>query len=74
MTIQANKNHKVNRFKLSEQVKSILFKRGLLKAFNYSDYDFFKSQTVGAFNRALAIAELFINEREQESELNEYIF
>jgi hypothetical protein len=74
MTTQANNNDKNTAFKLSNQVKNILHKNGLLKAFNYSDYQYFKNQCKNAFNRAQAIANKFIEEHKEESELNEYIF
>lgn len=60
--------------KTSEQVKNILFEKGLLKVFNYSDYEYFKKQTKDAFNKAEAIAEMFINESCEESDFSEYIF
>lgn len=65
---------KVNSFLISEQVKSILHKKGLSKVFNYQDYEWFKEQVKDAFNVPLAIAELFINENESNSDLNEYQF
>lgn len=65
---------KNNPFLLSEQVKSILHKKGLSKVFNYTDYEIFKSQCKKAFNKAQAIAEQFQNETEQQSDFNEYIF
>lgn len=66
---------KSNPFLLSEQVKSILHRKGLSKVFNYSDYDHFKRQVKNAFNKAQAIADLFIMENtETESDFNEYIF
>jgi hypothetical protein len=73
LPIKQNKN---KRFLLSEQVKSILQEKGFLKVFNYSDYIYFKNSAKNAFNKAYAIAELFISENQQEtnSDFNEYIF
>jgi hypothetical protein len=74
MTRQNNSN-KSNPFKLSEQVKSILHAKGFTSIFNYSDYSYFKEQCAEAFNKALAIAELFINEATpNQNDLNDYIF
>lgn len=74
MTAQANNSNKNNPFKISEQVKSILHSNGLSKVFNYADYDYFKQKCANAFNKPQAIANLFIAERLQESDLNEYQF
>jgi hypothetical protein len=74
MTTQANNKSKINPFNLSNQVKNILHKKGLSKTFNYTDYKYFKSQCANAFNKAQEIANKFIEEHEQESEYNEYIF
>ena len=65
---------KNNPFLLSEQVKSILHKKGLSKIFNYSDYEYFKAQSKKAFNKAQAIADQFQQETEIQSDFNEYIF
>lgn len=65
---------KSNSFLLSEQVKSILHACGLSKAFNYSDYTYFKNKAVKAYNKAQAIADMFIEEYRAESDLNEYVF
>lgn len=67
--------HKSNANKLSEQVKTILHEKGLSCIFNYSDYLHFKRQVKNAFNKAQAIAELFIEENlNTKSDFNEYIF
>jgi hypothetical protein len=65
---------KSNPFLTSEQVKSILHTHGLSKVFNYQDYKYFKGKVTRAFNKAQAIADLFIQEHTTESDLNEYIF
>ncbi|KAA2218251.1 hypothetical protein [Maribacter flavus] len=65
---------KTNPFLLSEQVKSILHKNGLSKIFNYSDYEIFKNRVKTAFNKAQAIADLFLEENTEQSDFNEYIF
>ena len=74
MTNTVSRN-KANPFLLSEQVKSLLHKRGLSKIFNYSDYDYFKKKVTKSFNKPQAIAELFIEDTEElQSDFNEYIF
>lgn len=68
-------SRKINPFLLSEQVKTILKKRGFSAVFNYSDYEHFKSQCKNAFNKAQAIAEKFQAEAEpQANDFNQYIF
>lgn len=74
MKTQANNNSKINSFKVSEQVKSILHAHGLSKAFNYSDYSYFKAKCKTAFNKPLAIAQQFIEENQNQSDLNQYKF
>lgn len=60
---------------LSEQVKDILQKRGFSAVFNYSDYQFFKSECLKAFNIAQEIADKFIQEANpQANDFNDYIF
>lgn len=73
---QINSNsHKNTSFKLSSQVKETLQAKGYSAVFNYQDYKYFKSQVTKAFNKAQAIAELFIQENtNQKSDYNEYIF
>lgn len=73
LPIKQNKNR---RFLLSEQVKTILQEKGFLKVFNYSDYNYYKTSAKDAFNKAYAIAELFIKENQHatQSDFNEYIF
>ncbi|MFB9055073.1 hypothetical protein ACFFVB_18475 [Formosa undariae] len=74
MTTRQNTN-KCNPFLVSNQVKEILTQKGFSSLFNYSDYDYFKNQCKNAFNKAVAIAELFIQEATQEkNDFNEYIF
>ncbi|WP_116787625.1 hypothetical protein [Flavobacterium psychrotrophum] len=66
---------KATAFKPSEQVFAILHERGLSKIFNYSDYEHFKKQCKGAFNRAQAIAEMFIEYHEDtHSDYEEYVY
>lgn len=74
MTTQANNSNKNTSYKISDQVKLILHKKGLSKAFNYGDYNYFKQITEHAFNRAQAIANKFIEEHQEDSDLNQYIF
>lgn len=69
------KTAKSNANNLSQQVKDILQAKGFSKIFNYSDYKYFKNRVKTAFNKAQAIAELFIDENTQtNSDFNEYIF
>ena len=66
---------KSNAFNLSTQVKSILHEKGLSKVFNYSDYKYFKTQCKNAWNKAQAIAELFIQDNQNtNSDFNDYVF
>ena len=66
---------KSNAYKLSEQVKNILQEKGLSKVFNYSDYEYFKRSVKSAFNKAYAIAELFIQDNSDiSSDYNDYIY
>lgn len=75
MTTRQNNSRKFNPFLLSEQVKNILKNKGFSSLFNYSDYEFFKDQCKEAFNKALAIAELFIQDAEpSQNDLNDYLF
>lgn len=72
--IQSN-SHKNTSFKLSEQVKETLHAKGFSFLFNYNDYKYYKSQVKKAFNKAQAIAELFIQENNtNESDFSEYVF
>lgn len=66
-------NHK-NTNKLSDQVKKILQEKGFSFLFNWADYQYFKDQAKSAFNKAQAIAELFIQDNPQTSDFNEYVF
>ncbi len=59
---------------ISYQVRQILNEKGYSFLFNWSDYSHFKSQVKNAFNKAQAIADLFISETEAESDYNEYNF
>jgi hypothetical protein len=75
MTTRAIRDRKSNPFLLSEQVKTILHKEGFSKVFNYQDYDFFKQKAKTAFNKAQAIAQMFLSENTTStSDFNEYIF
>lgn len=72
--IQSN-SHKNTSFKLSEQVKETLHAKGFSFLFNYNDYKYYKSQVKKAFNKAQAIADLFIQENNtNESDFSEYVF
>lgn len=74
MTKQPITPNKSKSFLTSEQVKSILHAHGLSKVFNYSDYAFFKLRAKKAYNKAQAIAQMFIEEYRADSDLNEYVF
>jgi len=70
-----NKSHnKSNTNLLSYQVRQELSQRGYSFLFNWSDYTYYRSLAKDAFNRAVAIAELFIQDTNTESDFNEYIF
>lgn len=72
--IQSN-SHKNTAFKLSEQVKATLHEKGFSFLFNYDDYKYYKAQAKKAFNKAQAIAELFIQDNNtNESDFSEYVF
>ena len=72
--IQSN-SHKNTSFKLSDQVKETLHAKGFSFLFNYNDYKYYKSQVKKAFNKAQAIADLFIQENNtNESDFSEYVF
>jgi hypothetical protein len=73
--IQSN-SHKNTSFKLSDQVKKTLQEKGYTAIFNYQDYKYYKTQVKKAFNKAQAIAELFIQDNfsNNTSDYNEYIF
>lgn len=75
MTHALSNSNKNTAFKLSEQVKATLHEKGFSFLFNYDDYKYYKSQAKRAFNKAQAIAELFILENtNQKSDYNGYIF
>jgi hypothetical protein len=70
-----NKSHnKSNTNLLSYQVRQELSQRGYSFLFNWSDYTYYRDQAKHAFNKAVAIAELFIQDTNTESDYNEYIF
>lgn len=76
MTPTNSNSRKNTSFKLSEQVKETLHAKGYSAIFNYQDYKYYKSQAKKAFNKAQAIAELFIqdNFNNNTSDYNEYLF
>lgn len=71
--IQFN-SHKNTSFPLSYQVRQILNDKGFDFLFNWSDYTYYRSQAKKAFNKAQAIAELFIEDTNAKSDFNEYLF
>jgi hypothetical protein len=74
MTQLQSNTGKNTSFKLSDQVKNYLFQKGYSSVFNFSDYVYYKAQVKKAFNKAQAIADLFIEENNTKSDYNEYIF
>lgn len=74
--MQTNKiqSRKSNTNLLSYQVRQELMARGYSFLFNWDDYAHFRSQAKDAFNKAVAIAELFIQDTNADSDFNEYIF
>lgn len=62
MTKQPQIQDKSKSLLISEQGKSILHAQGLSKVFNYSDYGYFKLRAKKAYNKAQAIAQMFIEE------------
>ena len=71
---RTNLHAKNKSFKLSDQVKNILTEKGFSFLFNWSDYNHFKKQALNAWNKAQAIAELFITENNSKSDFDEYVF
>lgn len=68
-------NAKNSAFNLSTQVKNILHEKGYSFLFNYNDYKYFKNQVTTAFNKALAIAEKFIEYHgEPQNDFSDYEF
>lgn len=70
----ANNSRKNNTNLLSYQVRQELSQRGYSFLFNWDDYAYFRSQAKHAFNKALAIAELFIQDSNAQSDYHEYTF
>ncbi len=64
-----------NPFLLSERVKRILYKNGYSHIFNYPEYNEFKSLSEGLTGneKALFIAELFIENTAEQSDFADYI-
>lgn len=58
--------------KTSQQVQEILFKNGYSYLFNWNDYNYFKDQCKNEFNKALKIAQLFVEYHETPSDYAEY--
>lgn len=69
------KSSKKKLFNLSEQVKKILYERGYSHIFNYADYKDFKKLSRNTLNiyRANSIAEMFIENTNENSDLNQYL-
>jgi hypothetical protein len=75
MQTRTHLNDKNNAFNLSTQVKNILHEKGLSFLFNFHDYKYFKSQISTAFNKAQAIAEMFIQYHEPtQNDFSDYVF
>lgn len=74
-TIKTNNTDKSTSFKLSDKVKKILHDKGLSFLFTYNDYKYFKNQVSNAFDKAQAIADLFIQYHEPtQNDFSEYVF
>lgn len=67
-------SRKSNTNLLSYQVRQELSQRGYSFLFNWDDYAYFREQAKNAFNKAVAIAELFIQDSNAESDYHEYTF
>jgi hypothetical protein len=67
-------SRKSNTNLLSYQVRQELSQRGYSFLFNWSDYTYYRDQAKHAFNKAVAIAELFIQDTNTESDFHEYTF
>ena len=66
---------KATAFRLSDQVISILHSKGFSAVFNYPDYEYFKRQCKSAYDKAHAIAELFIQDNaDAQNDFNDYVF
>ena len=75
MQTRTNLNDKNSAFKLSTQVNNILHEKGFSFLFNYNDYKYFKAQVSNAFNKAIAIAEMFIEYNgDNNNDFNDYVF
>ena len=73
--IETFNTNKITSNKLSDQVKQLLHEKGFSFLFNWSDYQYFKEQSKSAFNKALHIAELFIQDNaDNNSDFSEYVF
>jgi len=58
---------------LSYQVRQILNQKGYSFLWNWDDFAYFRSQAKNEFNKALAIANLFISNSDTQSDYDEYI-
>lgn len=67
-------SRKSNTNLLSYQVRQELNQRGYSFLFNWGDYAYFRNKAKNAFNKAVAIAELFIQDSNADSDYHEYTF
>ena len=75
MQTRTNLNDKISAFKLSTQVNNILHEKGFSFLFNYNDYKYFKAQVNDAFNKAVVIAEMFIEYYgDNNNDFSDYVF
>lgn len=58
---------------LSYQVRQILNQKGYSFLWNWDDYGYYRSQAKNEFNKAVAIADLFISNSDTQSDYDEYI-
>lgn len=58
---------------ISYQVRQILNQKGFSFLWNWDDFAHYRSQVKNEFNKAVAIAELFISNSDTQSDYDEYI-
>lgn len=73
--IMTSNSHKIKVNLLSYQVRQLLNEKGFSFLWNWNDYYHFRTEAKKAFDKAQAIAEMFIQENvNSNSDFNEYIF
>lgn len=66
--------YKYNPYTTSSEVKTILHGKGYSHLFNWNDFEEFKRRTKKAFNQAVKIADLFLENADTPSDFAEYTF